>query len=184
MKLEDLINYRRIQQQLSSGRKVFRLLKFSDEISNMIRHSRNPNKNSTLQEILFYSSGVCSFFYYFLDNLIWMSKNRYKALSRIKDLFSISRCLIEVYICLYEIACDLKKEEMILKKLGLYDDCFIAETEESYTLIRDLIKIRHQMSFYVLDLVTNILRVWMLYKSLQFWGSEYMEEIFVNIAGV
>lgn len=40
------------------------------------------------------------------------------------------------------------------------------------------------MSFYVLELVTNVLRVWMLYKSLKFIGSEYMEEIFVNLAGI
>ena len=103
------------------------------------------------------------------------------AVGRVKDLFSLSRCLIEIYISLYEIATDLQKEERILKKLGLYDDCFISETEESYRLIRDLIKIRHQMSFYVLELVTNVLRVFMLYKSLKFWGSEYIEEVFVNI---
>jgi len=77
----------------------------------MIRHARKSNNNSIFQEILFYSSGICSFFYYFFDNLIWMSKNRYKALSRIKDLFSFSRCLIGVYISLYEIASDLQKEE-------------------------------------------------------------------------
>ncbi|CAI2365383.1 unnamed protein product [Moneuplotes crassus] len=178
------VDWDKVQEQLSSGRKVFRLLKWSDEIGNMIKHSRSTQKKEFFKEVLFYSGGICSFFYYFLDNIIWASSNRYKLLRRIKDLFSLSRCLIEIYKSLYEIATDLKREEKILRKLGLYDDCFIAETEESYHLIRELIKIRHQMSFYVLEFVTNVLRVFMLYKSLRFIGSDYMEEIFVNICGV
>lgn len=119
-----------------------------------------------------------------MDNIIWLSSKKYKFLSKAKDLFSLARCLIEIWKSLYELASHLKREEKILKKLGLYDDCFIAETEESYMLIRDLIKIRRQMSFYVLELVTNILRVFMLIKSLKFPGSIYLDSIFVELCGV
>lgn len=51
-------------------------------------------------------------------------------------------------------------------------------------LIRDLIKLRRQMSFYVLELVTNVLRVFMLYKSLRLYGSIYLDSIFVELCGV
>lgn len=40
------------------------------------------------------------------------------------------------------------------------------------------------MSFYVLELITNILRVFMLYKSLKFYGSIYIDSIFVELCGV
>eukprot|EP00344_Euplotes_crassus_P002248 CAMPEP_0197014536 /NCGR_PEP_ID=MMETSP1380-20130617/70657_1 /TAXON_ID=5936 /ORGANISM="Euplotes crassus, Strain CT5" /LENGTH=206 /DNA_ID=CAMNT_0042439669 /DNA_START=14 /DNA_END=634 /DNA_ORIENTATION=+ len=116
------VDWDKVQGQLSSGRKVFRLLKWSDEIGNMVKHSRGTKKKEFFKEVLFYSGGICSFFYYFLDNIIWASSNRYKLLRRIKDLFSLGRCLIEIYKSLYEIATDLKSEEKILKKLGLYDD--------------------------------------------------------------
>jgi len=159
-------------------------LKFSDEMSNIIRHARTPNKNTKFQEFLFYSSGLCSFFYYLLDNVIWLSSKKYKFLGKIKDLFSLGRCLIEIWRTLHEIANDLQTEEQILKKLGLYDDCFIAETEESYTLIRDLIKLRREMSYNVLELITNILRVFMLYKSLRLYGAIYLDSIFVELCGV
>jgi len=105
-------------------------------------------------------------------------------LGKAKDLFSLARCLIEIWKSLYEIANDLKTEDKILKQLGLFDDCFIEDTEESYLLIRDLIKLRRQMSFYVLELVTNVLRTFMLYKSLKFAGSVYLDSIFVELCGV
>ena len=178
------LRWKRISSNLSSGRKVFRLLKFSDELSSIIKYTRGNKKTTLFQDILFYSSGIWSFFYYLLDNIIWLSSKKYKFLSRMKDLFSLARCIIEIWKWLHEIAKDLKNEEKILKKLGLYDGFFVSDTEESYGLIRDLIKLRRQMSFYVLDLVTNVLRVFMLFKSLKFYGSIYLDSIFVELCGV
>ena len=184
LKKKSYLRCKRISSNLSSGRKVFRLLKFSDELSSIIKYTRGSKKTTLFQDILFYSSGICSFFYYLLDNIIWLSSKKYKFLSRMKDLFSLARCIIEIWKWFYEIAKDLKNEEKILKKLGLYDGFFVSDTEESYGLIRDLIKLRRQMSFYVLDLVTNMLRVFMLFKSLKFYGSFYLDPIFVELWGV
>ena len=184
MKRKSYLRCKRIEANLSSGRKVFRLLKFSDELSSIIKHARSCKKETLFQSILFYSSGACSFFYYLLDNVIWLSSKKYKLLGRIKDVFSLLRCIIEIVKSLHEIANDLQKEDKIIKKLGLYDNWFIADTEESYTLIRDLIKLRRQMSFYVLELVTNVLRAFMLYKSLRLYGSIYLDSIFVELWGV
>lgn len=163
---------------------MFRLLKFSDELSSLIKHARAPNDNNRLQEFMFYFAGTCSFFYYLLDNIIWLSSKKYKLLGKIKDIFSMGRCLMEIWRSLYEFARNLKQEEIILKKLGLYDECFITETEESYGLIKELIKLRRQMSFYVLELITNVLRVFMLYKSLKMPFALYMDNIFVEFCGV
>ena len=184
LKKKSFLRWKRISANLSSGRKVFRLLKFSDELSTIIKYARGDKKATLFQDILFYSSGAWSFFFYLLDNIIWLSSKKFRLLSMLKDAFSLTRCIIEIVKSLHEIANDLGKEEKILKKLGLYDNCFIADTEESYTLIRDLIKLRRQMSFYVLELVTNILRVFMLYKSLKLYGSIYLDSIFVELWGV
>lgn len=182
--MKSFLRWKRISSNLSSGRKVFRLLKFSDELSSIIKHARANKKQNWLQEFIFYSAGIWSFFYYFLDNIIWLSSKKFKLLGRIKDLFSLARCLIEIWKSLYEISADLKKEDKILTQLGLYDDCYIDDSEESYLLIRDLIKLRRQMSFYVLELITSILRVFMLYKSLKFAGAMYLDPIFVELWGV
>jgi hypothetical protein len=91
LKRKSYLRCKRVQSNLSAGRKVFRLLKFSDELSSILRHARNPGQRSTFQEILFYSSGLCSFFYYLLDNIIWLSYKKYKLLSRFKDIFSLGR---------------------------------------------------------------------------------------------
>ena len=100
---------KRISSNLSSGRKVFRLLKFSDELSSIIKYTRGNKKTTLFQDILFYSSGICSFFYYLLDNIIWLSSKKYKFLGRMKDLFSFARCIIEIWKWFHEIAKDLKK---------------------------------------------------------------------------
>jgi len=115
LKKKSYLRCKRIQSNLSSGRKVFRLLKFSDELSSIIKYARSHQKKSVFQDVLFYTSGVCSFFYYLFDNIIWLSYKKYKPLSRIKDLFSMARCIIETWKSLHEIANDLKKEEKILK---------------------------------------------------------------------
>lgn len=115
LKKKSYLRCKRIQSNLSSGRKVFRLLKFSDELSSIIKYARSRQKKSLFQDVLFYSSGVCSFFYYLFDNIIWLSSKKYKLLGKVKDIFSLARCLIEIWKSLYEIANDLKKEEKILK---------------------------------------------------------------------
>lgn len=73
LKRKSFLRCKRIQANLSAGRKVFRLLKFSDELSSILKHARNPGKVSIFQEVLFYSSAIWSFFYYLLDNIIWLS---------------------------------------------------------------------------------------------------------------
>ena len=60
---DSFINAKQISNNLSYGRKVFRLLKFSDELSNIIKYNRSNNRTTLIQDTLFYSSGICSFFY-------------------------------------------------------------------------------------------------------------------------
>jgi Peroxisomal biogenesis factor 11 (PEX11). len=60
----------RIKQSMSQGRKVFKFLKFLDEVKN-IEHFLRTTKKPLLLKILITLSYVSSFFYYILDNTLW-----------------------------------------------------------------------------------------------------------------
>ena len=54
---------------MSNGRKIFRFLKFLDEIKN-IKKALNSNKPKWLK-VMMGLSEISSFFYYVLDNILW-----------------------------------------------------------------------------------------------------------------
>jgi hypothetical protein len=55
---------------MSQGRKIFKFLKFLDEVKN-IEHFLRTTKKPLLLKILITLSHVSSFFYYILDNTLW-----------------------------------------------------------------------------------------------------------------
>ena len=54
---------------MSNGRKIFRFLKFLDEIKS-IRKALNSNKPKWLKAMMSLSK-ISSFFFYILDNILW-----------------------------------------------------------------------------------------------------------------
>ena len=122
--------------------------------------------------------------YYLLDNIIWLSLKKYKLLSKMKDFFSFTRWILEICKWIYEMNKDFNHEKKILKRLRSYERFLASDKDESYLLIQDLIKLRRQMNFYMLDLITNVFRGIMLFKSLSLYGSIYLDPIFVEFWGV
>ena len=59
----------KIEQSMNNGRKIFRFLKFLDEIKN-IKKALNSNKPKWLK-VMMTLSEISSFFYYILDNILW-----------------------------------------------------------------------------------------------------------------
>ena len=65
---------KRVVKNISSARKVFKFLRFVDEIKNISDIvADNENKNGLAVKILALIARVCSFFYYILDNMVWFS---------------------------------------------------------------------------------------------------------------
>jgi len=62
-----------LENQISNGRKIFRLLLWLNEISEIhsIFSSRKLTKNLKILKTL---SATFSFIYYFTDNIVWFSK--------------------------------------------------------------------------------------------------------------
>ena len=59
----------RIEQSMSNGRKIFRFLKFLDEIKS-IKKALSSKKPIWLK-VMMTLSNISSFFYYLLDNILW-----------------------------------------------------------------------------------------------------------------
>lgn len=65
---------KRVIGNISSGRKVFKFLKFVDEIKNIIDITREKGaKHGMVVKMLELFARVCGFFYYLLDNVVWFS---------------------------------------------------------------------------------------------------------------
>lgn len=72
----EIPNFNRIklfEQQISNGRKIFRLFLWLNEIEAMrdLLHSAKLTINLKILKMI---SCICSFIYYFTDNIVWLSK--------------------------------------------------------------------------------------------------------------
>lgn len=102
-----MIVAKRIETNLSSGRKIFRLFKYFDELAEIIKHARTSKADNLSLEIIFYCSKICAFFYFLLDNIVWFSSikviSKYIAYNikwkKTKDIFSFARCIFEIWRC-------------------------------------------------------------------------------------
>lgn len=65
---------KRVVDQISSGRKVFKFLKFVDELKAIVELLRKKGKSGgVLVKVMSLFTKICGFFYYFLDNIVWFS---------------------------------------------------------------------------------------------------------------
>ena len=61
-------------ENISSGRKVFKFLKFVDEMKNIVDiFSKKGDKHGKIVKLLNLIARVCGFFYYLLDNVVWFT---------------------------------------------------------------------------------------------------------------
>ena len=100
---------------MSNGRKIFRLLLWLNEISE-IHNIINSDKLTINLKILKTISACFSFIYYFTDNIVWLSKigflSKFVPLSKsilgkelkwgkIKDQFSLAKTMLELVVYIY-----------------------------------------------------------------------------------
>ena len=70
-----MIVSKRVQENISSGRKVFKFLKFVDEMKSIVDLLKDDNgkKHGVLVYFLTLLARICGFFYYILDNVVWFT---------------------------------------------------------------------------------------------------------------
>lgn len=66
---------KKVVKNISSGRKVFKFLRFVDEVKSIvdILSDRGAAKHGPLVKVLALFARMCGFFYYLLDNVVWFS---------------------------------------------------------------------------------------------------------------
>ena len=110
-----------LENNISNGRKIFRLFLWLNEIT-LLEETIKSKKLKTEVKFLKIISTICSFFYYLTDNIVWLANIGYmnsKIFSyrwkKIKDGFSLTKTILEVVISLYTVFLK-KREERILRK--------------------------------------------------------------------
>jgi len=74
--IESVIKAKTFESNISNGRKIFRLLLWLNEIE-AIHNVVHDNKMELSIKVLKVISGICSFIYYFTDNIVWFAKIGY-----------------------------------------------------------------------------------------------------------
>lgn len=110
---KEILSVRRaksVEDNISNGRKIFRLLLFLNEINELNDIIMQEKKNIKMK-ILKILSSICSFNYYLFDNIVWLStigiinkfilpKIKWK---KLKDIFSLWKTILEVIISIYQV---------------------------------------------------------------------------------
>ena len=117
---------KKLESNISNGRKIFRLLLWLNEISE-IENMINNKKMDRILRLLKICSLSCSFFYYIADNAVWlagMSFTKPTILNykwkQIKNTFSLWKTILELIISVYTIVLKTKQELAIRKRLAYY----------------------------------------------------------------
>lgn len=72
--INSVIVGKRVVNNISSGRKAFKFLKFVDEIKNIVDLlGKKGNKNGTFVKVLSLFGRVCGIFYYLMENAVWIA---------------------------------------------------------------------------------------------------------------
>lgn len=117
-----------LENNISNGRKIFRLFLWLNEIT-LLEETIKSKKLKKEVKFLKIISTICSFFYYLTDNIVWLANIGYmnsKIFSyrwkKIKDGFSLTKTILEVVISLYTVFLKKREERILRKKIYQYCD--------------------------------------------------------------
>lgn len=187
------------ENQISNGRKIFRLLLWINEVDAIYQTIINEKMIISLK-VLKVISDCCSFMYYFTDNIVWFSKigfldkhvpfskrvigQEYKW-GKIKDMFSLLKTIMELIIFCYSYKLKSAEEAMLFEKLSQCNDEVIRHNAKSYVYLRKLVILRREMRYIRIEIFIYVLRFIMLAKHLKLGVlHHYLDSIFVSCCGL
>ena len=131
-----VLRAKKLEGNISNGRKIFRLFLWLNEITlleEIIKNKNMPIEVKFMKTI----STVCSFFYYLTDNIVWVSNMGYVdgkifnyKWKRIKDVFSLAKTVLEVIISIYTVILNKRKERILRKKIYQYAENSVKHNTE------------------------------------------------------
>ncbi len=177
------MNLKRIEKSMSNGRKIFRFLKFVEDIKKFINlvYESSFDSKTVLKAFIALSGG----FYHFLDNLVWASN--VGMINRVftgdinwktsKNFFSIITTLIKLFTSFIEF------------KNCYYSSWIKSDNEivnENYDkIINETIKNRSKLRMLTLDILQYLLKLTTLFYSSKiqpFYG--FLHPIIVSFCGI
>eukprot|EP01017_Pseudomicrothorax_dubius_P003745 TRINITY_DN10603_c0_g2_i2.p1 TRINITY_DN10603_c0_g2~~TRINITY_DN10603_c0_g2_i2.p1 ORF type:complete len:322 (-),score=51.80 TRINITY_DN10603_c0_g2_i2:53-1018(-) len=183
----------RIRKSMSSGRKIFRFLKFVDEIGHIHKVAFKSKKRS-LPKFLTILGHIASAVYYFLDNTIWaanigvltslVSQEKIVDLKQKKDSFSLTRSISNLIFSILKVRRNQRKVKEYIKLIHSYPNKIITSGDPAYETVRNLIRTRRKIRFRTLDVIHGCLRIIMLYRSLELPHHRILHPVFVAFCGV
>ena len=150
-------------------------------------------------KILKTNSAICSFIYYFADNIVWFSKigfiSKFVPFSpqvwgselkwgKVKDLFSLLKTIFELWIYIYTLYLKFKEDAILMKKLDAFDDQKIKRNHLSYVYLRKLVILRREIRFIMVEILIYSSRMILLTKGLKLVGHNVLDPIFVSVCGL
>lgn len=187
-----LINSIQIEKSMKNGRKLMRVLMFTDDVGAIERMWEKTEKISVvdaLQVLL----NLANIVYYLLDNLVWCADigviSKFIAHANIrwkdtKDMSSLARCFLGLAISFITSFNTFDKIKSVKCEFMEFPGKIIEKNKKKYERMCMLVDSRREYRFKVLDVVINILRFFMLAHALKFPVFKNFSKIFISICGV
>lgn len=166
------------KDSMKSARKIFKFLKFIDELHSMYK-LLDSNKPIYMRLLKLFAH-IATFFHNIVDNLLWginigvlssvydqKTKKKWKAM---KHTFSLFRIIFK--LLLYNFSFQIRNKEIrdVLVQLRPLKDELIREDSTGHELCLQYLKMRGEMRFELLDSVIMLLRIVMLVRRLKLPG--------------
>ena len=184
---ESVQNAHSLYTSIKNARKFIRLLKWVEEIGLISDKIQRKLSIDLTLKIIRHAIGVC---YFFIDNVIWFvhmgileEGTLHHSIESAKDFMSLIRYFLRIVIFLFTSHSKANEEVTVCCKLFNSRSLIKLNTYEQ-TLLKKLIKTRQKRRFHSFEMIINILRILMLFKSLKLPGSKMMSNIFKSTCGI
>ena len=123
--MQSVLIAKRIHKNISSGRKIFKFLKFIDELKNLAKEFQKQDTPPQIR-LLVILSRVFGFFYYLLDNIVWFTN--VGMLSRV-TAYSIQWKQVKYWFTLFKNIVQILKNFIIAYSAFVKEKQLFAELE-------------------------------------------------------
>jgi hypothetical protein len=187
-----LLNTIQVEKSMKNGRKLMRVLMFTDDLGALERSWKNRDKFNVTEGLQVLMS-IANIVYYLLDNLVWCADigiiSKFIAHANIKwkdtkDISSLARCVIGLTLS-FTASFNTKERIRLLKEELIENPHKKIETDKNtYGLTCDFVTTRREYRVQGLEAVVSILRFFMLAHALGFPLFKKLSKIFIAVCGI
>ena len=177
-----------LQDSVKTGRKVFRLLRWIEEIGSI---DKNLRKATELISVLKFLRHLIGIFYYICDNLVWVAEAgvTHKYISGMswkwentKNILSLIRYFLLMIITVLKAKKYNRMEEQASTEMKTRS-VLISQGNGAFDMMTNLYRVRIKRRHSYLSLMKNLLRILMLYRVLNLPGFIRLSMVFHDICG-